>query len=142
MANGPFGQGREFQTDLIDSAGGTAWQVIASPAKTPAEPAQRAFESADPALEERLRTGGSGWDDAVARMANRSWMTYDPAAGRIRLAWPMRTRRDLPSVEAFTRDLDLLVAVGEANRRAQGAPLPERPHAAAKDEDRAGDDVD
>jgi hypothetical protein len=34
----------------------------------------------------------------------------------------MRTRKEIPDDATFRQQLDLLVALGQANRRAQGAP--------------------
>jgi hypothetical protein len=47
---------------------------------------------------------------------------YDPAAGMVRLSRAMRTRLDIPDPATFLRQLDALMRLGDANRRAQGAP--------------------
>ncbi len=39
----------------------------------------------------------------------------------IRLTREMRTRLDIPDAETFTRQLETLQRIGEANRYAQGA---------------------
>ncbi len=51
--------------------------------------------------------------------AQRFGFLYDPAAGMIRLTREMRTRLDIPDAETFTRQLETLQRIGEANRRAQ-----------------------
>ena len=51
--------------------------------------------------------------------AQRFGFLYDPEAGMVRLTREMRTRLDIPDAETFTRQLDTLHRIGEANRRAQ-----------------------
>ena len=84
----------------------------------------RTFEG-DPALKERFLSGSTSRrrrpcvpDDRAQRFG----FLYDPAAGMIRLTREMRTRLDIPDAETFTRQLETLHRIGEANRRAQERP--------------------
>ena len=123
MANASEGAGRVFQTVLVDPAGGTAWRVTSNPSRDPGRPPQQEFESEDVSVEDRL---GVAWTDVLAKVADpgheRVRFDYDPAPGRLRLTRPMRSRRDIPTPEAFRQQLDVLVALGPRNRYAQGAP--------------------
>jgi hypothetical protein len=120
VANAPGGFGRLFHVELVDSAGGAAWEWSSLPQKNVPEPV-RTFEG-DPALRERL---GIDFGEAARAVpedrAQRFGFLYDPAAGMVRLTREMRTRLDIPDAEAFTRQLEALRRLGEANRRAQAA---------------------
>lgn len=123
VGSNPNGPGRAFLTDVIDPAGGAPWEVVSWPTRDPALPPDRAFHASDPGLAERLAVD---WEASVRPVLDpdqeRYRIDYDPAAGRLRLARPMRTRRDIPAPDVFRRQLDLLVALGPGNRKAQGAP--------------------
>ena len=123
VANAPGGFGRLFHVEVVDAAGGSPWEWSSLPAKGAPTP-ERRFEG-DPVLERRL---GVDWEElaAVVPDANRQrfGFLYDPAAGMVRLTRAMRTRLDIPDAETFVRQLDALVRLGDANRRAQGAPEP------------------
>lgn len=123
MANASEGAGRVFHTELTDPAGGTAWRLTSTPPKQPGEAPEQRFESDDAALRDRLDWP---WTSALPEVADppreRVRVDYDPAPGRLRVTRPMRSRRDIPNADAFRKQLDLLVALGPANRRAQGAP--------------------
>ena len=121
VANAPGGFGRLFHVEVVDAAGGTGWEWSSLPVKDAPTPA-RAFEG-DPALEGRL---GVDWEELAAVVPDaarqRFGFLYDPAAGMVRLTRAMRTRLDIPDAATFVRQLDALVRLGDANRRAQGAP--------------------
>lgn len=123
MANASEGPGRVFRTELVDPAGGTAWQLTMTPPKGgEGEPVPQ-FESADAELSKKLVFP---WQEALAPIADlrreRLRVDYDPAPGRLRLIRSMRTRRSIPPLDSFQHQLDFLVALGPANRHAQGAP--------------------
>ena len=130
VANAPGGFGRLFHVEVVDAAGGKAWEWSSLPTKDGPAPA-RSFEG-DPTLERRL---GVDWDElaAVVPDANRQrfGFLYDPAAGMVRLSRAMRTRLDIPDAATFVRQLDALVRLGDANRRAQGASEPRSARAVA-----------
>ena len=121
VANAPGGFGRLFHVEVVDAAGGTGWEWSSLPAKDAPAP-KRTFEG-DPELERRL---GVDWDALAAVVPDatrqRFGFVYDPAAGMVRLTRAMRTRLDIPDPATFLRQLDALVRLGDANRRAQGAP--------------------
>lgn len=123
MANATDGPGRVFRTELVDSAGGVAWHLTSEPPRRHGEPPVQRFESANREVEALLMPACDTHLAAIVNPAqDRFRLDYDPEAGRLRFEWPMRTRREIPHVDAFRRQLDLLVALGQANRRAQGAP--------------------
>ncbi len=120
VANAPGGFGRLFHVELVDSVGGEGWEWSSLPQKKLPEPV-RAFEG-DPALQERLAIDFPAEALVVPEdRAQRFGFLYDPAAGMVRLTREMRTRLDIPDAETFTRQLETLRRLGEANRRAQGA---------------------
>ena len=120
VANAPGGFGRLFHIELVDSAGGEGWEWSSLPQKKLPDPV-RAFEG-DPALRERLGIDFEAEATVVPEdRAQRFGFIYDPAAGMMRLTREMRTRLDIPDAESFTRQLEALRRMGEANRRAQGA---------------------
>ena len=123
MARAEEGPGRVFQTSIIDAAGGSSWERTSTPAKQGDEPPRIAFVSTNPDLESAITVE---WVRMVEPLlqprTDRYRIDYDPDGGRLRFQRPMRTRRDIPSQDAFRRQLDLLVAIGPLNRRAQGAP--------------------
>ncbi len=123
VARAGEGPGRVFQTSIVDAAGGTSWERTSTPSKQGDEPPRVSFSSADPNLESGLEVAWDRMMESVLQpQADRYRIDYDPASGRLRFQRPMRTRRNIPNAEAFRRQLDLLVALGPANRRAQGAP--------------------
>lgn len=120
VANAPGGFGRLFHVELVDSAGGEGWEWSSLPQKKLPEPI-RTFEG-DPALPERLGIDFPTEAHVVPDdQTQRFGFLYDPAAGMMRLTREMRTRLDIPDGETFTRQLEALHRLGEANRRAQGA---------------------
>jgi hypothetical protein len=119
LASDETRMGRVFHSWLIDAAGGTQWSYIAR--LSPGEGA---------AVEEGFTgTGGNTGVELQHHVAEtlRPFLTapgwvrveYDPGPGHVRLTRPMRTRRDIPSVEQFERHLELLLQIGELNRRLQ-----------------------
>lgn len=123
VARAGEGPGRVFQTSIVDAAGGQSWERTSTPSKQGKEPPSVSFFSADASLESALAVA---WDQMMELVlqpgSDRFRIDYDPASGRLRFQRPMRTRRDIPSPDAFRRQLDLLVTLGPINRRAQGAP--------------------
>ena len=121
VATAKGGIGRLFHVEIVDAAGVQGWEWSSLPPKGGGEP-ERVFEGgAD--LEQRL---GVDWLDLSATVPNadreRYGFAYDPAPGTLRLTRAMRSRRDTPDAETFLAQLDALVRLGRANRRAQGAP--------------------
>jgi hypothetical protein len=122
VANAPGGFGRLFHVELVDSAGGDAWEWSSLPDKK-GPGLTRTFEG-DPELQERLITE-IDFDEAATVVpddrAQRFGVLYDPEAGMVRLTREMRTRLDIPDAETFTRQLVTLQRIGEVNRGAQEA---------------------
>jgi hypothetical protein len=121
VANGAGGIGRVFRVEIVDAAGGDAWEWSSLPVKGQPQLA-RSFEGGAE-LEQRL---GVDWVDLSAVVPDagqqRYGFAYDPASGMLRLTRAMRSRLDIPNAPAFLRQLDALVRLGRLNRRAQGAP--------------------
>lgn len=128
MANAAAGTVTLWQTDVIDSAGGTGWNYVYSrpnpKKKDPAEEIDIVTESA--AIRSWLET----WtvdDFAAIRPQETDWVQveYSPEAGRIRVARPIGNRNGIPAPEAFVADLDYLVEIGNTNRAMQNAETTE-----------------
>ena len=122
VANAPGGFGRLFHVELVDSAGGESWEWSSLPDKK-GPGLTRTFEG-DPGVKERLLSRIDFEEMATVvpdDRAQRFGFLYDPAAGMIRLTREMRTRLDIPDAETFTRQLETLQRIGEANRPAQRA---------------------
>ena len=122
VANAPGGFGRLFHVELVDSAGGVPWEWSSLPDKK-GPGLTRTFEG-DPEVKARLLSDIDFEEVATVvpdDRAQRFGFLYDPAAGMVRLTREMRTRLDIPDAETFTRQLETLQRIGEANRRAQSA---------------------
>ena len=117
------GMGRLFNVEIVDSAGGAPWEWSSLPEKNQPTPI-RTFEG-DPALEQRLSVD---WTDLAQVVPDdtkqRFGFLYDPEAGMVRLSRAMHGRNDIPDPATFTRQLDALLALGDANRAAQAAAGP------------------
>lgn len=120
VASAPGGFGRLFHVEVVDAAGGEGWEWSSLPAKGAPAPT-RAFDG-DPALERRLGVDWAALTEVVPEAdRQRFGFLYDPGAGMVRLSRAMRTRLDIPDPVSFLRQLDALIGLGDANRRAQAA---------------------
>jgi hypothetical protein len=118
-ANSPDGPGKVFYASIIDGAGGAAWVYTIRKPKTAESPIEMKFEGAGDATAAAIE---AMVDEAARPMLTMpGWLRveYDPAPGHVRLSRPMVTRRDIPSVEQFQRQLDLLVEIAASNRKLQ-----------------------
>lgn len=123
VASAPGGFGRLFHVEVVDAAGGDPWEWSSLPAKEAPAPT-RAFDGG-PDLERLLGVDWAALAEVVPEPnRQRFGFLYDPAAGMVRLSRAMRTRLDIPDPAAFLRQLDELIRLGEANRRAQQPPEP------------------
>lgn len=120
MANAAEGPGRVFQTEIVDAAGGCGWEYTSSPPRRAGGEPRVEFASARADLRELLPSLA---DDSVRQVADvereRFRVNYDPDAGVLRLTRAMRTRRDIPDVAAFDRQIAYLTELGNQNRAAQ-----------------------
>lgn len=125
VANAPGGFGRLFHVELVDSAGGEGWEWSSLPRKKLPDPI-RTFEG-DAGVQERLGIDFPAESAAVVPddQRQRFGFLYDPGAGMVRLTREMRTRLDIPDADTFTRQLETLRRIGEANRCAQKEARPE-----------------
>lgn len=122
MANAAAGTVTLWQSDLIDSAGGETWNFVYSrpnpKKKDPAEEIEIVTESAE------IRSWLETWtaeDIAPIQPLETDWVQveYSPEAGSIRVARPIKGRNQIPTADAFARDLDFAYAIGAENRQRQ-----------------------
>lgn len=122
MANAAAGTVTLWQSDLIDAAGGEAWNFVYSrpnpKKKDPAEEIEIVTES------EALRFWLEGWtvsDIDEIRPQETDWVQveYSPEGGYVRVARPIKGRNQIPSSQEFSKDLDLALRVGQENRTRQ-----------------------
>ena len=120
MTNAAEGPGRVFQTEIVDAAGGCGWEYTSSPPRRAGGEPRVEFASPQADLRELLPSLS---DDSVRQVTDmgreRFRLDYDPDAGVVRLTRSMRTRRDIPDVAAFDRQLAYLTELGNQNRAAQ-----------------------
>ncbi len=116
----PGGMGRVFQIRLIDGAGGQKWSWTLSRSREPGGEPTESFEHQPEGLEPALRSTLDALigDPSLAEGWFR--LEYDPAPGHVQLTRPMHNRRDIPGVDTFSRFLDDLYDLADANRRVQG----------------------
>lgn len=128
MANGPGGVGRVFQTELVDPAGGVAWDYSSAPPREKGGEPRIEFASDRPTIRESLPALTGTVPSDVARPQSEGLrVSYDPEAGFLRLVKGMKTRRDIPDAAHLRAQLDFLHRLGDENRAVQerlraGAP--------------------
>lgn len=120
MAGAAGGTVRVWQVDLIDSAGGHAWNYVYSrPKKSRPEP-EIDIVTDNAAIARQLRSLDR---EAIAPLepdaTDRVQVEYNPEGGYVRAARPMHGRNDIPGVERFEADLRFLQGVGDENRAMQ-----------------------
>lgn len=120
MAGAAGGTFRVWQVDLIDSAGGDAWNYVYSrPKKSLSEP-EIDIVTDNAIIAERLRQVDR---ETIAPLEPDAtdWVQveYSPEGGYVRAARPMHGRNDIPGVERFETDLRFLQRVGDENRAMQ-----------------------
>lgn len=117
----PGGMGRVFQIALIDGAGGEKWNWTLSRSKEPGGTPTGVFDHAEPpGLYEAASQTFQALTNDPALLEGWFRLEYDPGPGHVQLTRPMHNRRDIPGVEVFTRFLDDLYNLADANRRVQG----------------------
>ncbi len=117
----PGGMGRVFQIALIDGAGGDKWSWTLSRSKEPGGAPSGVFEDEAPVgLTDAAGPTFQVLTNDPALLEGWFRLEYDPGPGHVQLTRPMHNRRDIPGVETFTRFLDDLYNLAEANRKAQG----------------------
>lgn len=120
MAGAAGGTVRVWQVDLIDAAGGDAWNYVYSrPRKSRPEP-EIDIVTDNAAIAARLKAVDR---EAIAPLEPEAtdWVQveYNPEGGYVRAARPMHGRNDIPGVERFETDLRFLQRVGDENRAMQ-----------------------
>jgi hypothetical protein len=120
MAGAAGGTVRVWQVDLIDAAGGDAWNYVYSlPKKGQVTPV------IDVVTENREIAGYLSSVDretiAVLEPDAADWLQveYNPEGGYVRVARPMHGRNDIPGPERLEQDLRFLREVGDENRSLQ-----------------------
>lgn len=120
MAGAAGGTVRVWQVDLIDSAGGDAWNYVYSrPKKNQTEPVIDIVTDNAVIAERLKRIDGKSIE--VLRPEATDWVQveYNPEGGYVRVARPMHGRNDIPGVERFETDLQFLKEIGDENRTLQ-----------------------
>lgn len=120
MAGAAGGTVRVWQVDLIDSAGGYAWNYVYSrPKKNQTEPVIDIVTD-NAVIAERLKRI-DGETIEILRPEATDWVQveYNPEGGYVRVARPMHGRNDIPGVERFETDLQFLKEIGDENRTLQ-----------------------
>lgn len=115
MANASEGPGRVFQVEVVDAAGGESWQYTSNPVRKE-RPRTVEFSGPDAlraTVEPTIDTGVAG---IIEPDRERFRVEYSAEKGIVQLVRAMQTRRDIPSAETFSREVDLLTEVAEANR--------------------------
>lgn len=123
MANAAAGTVTMWQTDVIDSAGGTGWNFVYSRPnlkKDRPEEIEIVTDSAE------LRTWLETWsvNDITPIQPNETdWVQveYSPEGGHVRIARPIHGRNGIPAPDAFASDLDFAYDIGAQNRTRQEA---------------------
>lgn len=120
MAGAAGGTVRVWQVDLIDAAGGDAWNYVYShPKKGQGEPV------IDIVTENRIIAEHLSRFDketiAVLEPDATDWVQveYNPEGGYVRVARPMHGRNDIPTPDRLEIDLRFLQQVGDENRSLQ-----------------------
>ena len=120
MAGAAAGTVRVWQVDLIDAAGGEAWNYVYSrPKKGQTEPV------IDIVTENRDIAGMLGKIDRETieplQPDATDWVQveYSPDGGYVRVARPMHGRNDIPAPDRLETDLRFLQRVGDENRALQ-----------------------
>lgn len=115
MANASEGPGRVFQVDVVDAAGGDDWQYTSNP---PRKEQPRSIEFSGPDALRRLVEPliDSGIVGIVDPDRERFRIVYAAAKGTVQLIRAMQTRRDIPTADTFSREVDLLTRIAESNR--------------------------
>ena len=124
----PGGMGRVFQIALTDGAGGEKWTWTLSRSREHGVAPSGVFENEPVGLAEAGKDSFRAMTEDPALIEGWFRLEYDPGPGYVQLTRPMHNRRDIPGVETFTRFLDDLYNLAEANRRVQGpAPAGSQP---------------
>lgn len=120
-ANAPDGPGKVFLTSVIDGAGGRKWTYTIRFPKEPGVAAEKKIEGLDG---DRAQDLIVELESAITPLVSKpGWgrFEYDPAPGHVQLTRAMMTRRDIPDVERFRRQLDALILIADRNRSFQEA---------------------
>ena len=123
MANASDGPGRVFQVEIVDAAGGSDWEATSTRKLDPVDSPPFDLSGVTANLGDHLeRAAGALLATGLDPRRDRFRIEYLATPGVLRLARPMRTRRDIPSADDLTVALDVLVELGPVNRATQGAP--------------------
>lgn len=120
MAGAAGGTVRVWQVDLIDAAGGEAWNYVFSrPKKGQGEPVID-IVTENPVIANYL-SGFNRETIAVLQPDVTDWVQveYSPEGGYVRVARPMHGRNDIPAPERLEIDLRFLQRIGDENRALQ-----------------------
>lgn len=128
MASAAAGTVTIWQTDLIDSAAGVAWNLVYSRPNPKKKVPNAEIEIVTDSAVLRLWLETWSVDDlAPIRPEETDWVQveYSPTGGYIRIARPMHGRNDIPSSDVFAQDLDFAAHIGVENGTRQHGPVAE-----------------
>lgn len=120
MASAAAGTVRVWQVELIDAAGGEAWNYVYSrPKKGQTDPVidvvtenqeiAGMLSRVDRAMIDVLQPDATDWVQ----------VEYNPEGGYVRTARPMHGRNDIPAPDRLESDLRFLQRIGDENRTMQ-----------------------
>jgi hypothetical protein len=120
MANAAAGTVRLFQIDMIDAAGGVHWNYVYSRPRKEETMPRVEFESKVMDIRNDLES----LDESHLAPLNPNatdWiqLEYNPDAGHVRFARPMKSRNEIPDSASFERALRYLVTLANDNRALQ-----------------------
>lgn len=115
MANASEGPGRVFQVDVVDAVGGSDWQYTSNPPRKE-QPRTVTFGGSEALRASIEPIIDAGIDGIIHPDHERFRVGYSAEKGTIELTRAMRTRRDIPPADTFSREIDMLIEVAEANR--------------------------
>ncbi len=127
MTNAQEGLGREFQTEIIDAAGGADWDYKFAPLGAEGLPVG-SFSSDSPHLRTLVpRFLAEIPQVRINTRGERFRVAYSASSGYVRLTKPMVSRKDIPDTTTFVAQLEYLIKVAEANRNLQIPPYVDVP---------------
>lgn len=120
MASAAAGTVRVWQVDLIDSAGGDAWNYVWSrPKKGQSEPEIDIVTEHSQIAEFLERVDRDTLEPLQPEATDWVQVEYNPEGGYVRIGRPMHGRNDIPAPDRLETDLQFLKAVGDENRAMQ-----------------------
>jgi hypothetical protein len=120
MAGAAAGTVRVWQVDLIDAAGGEAWNYVYSRPKKDQTGPEIDIVTGNSEITDMLsRVDRSTLEDLQPDATDWIQVEYNPEGGYVRVARPMHGRNDIPGPDRLETDLRFLKQIGDENRALQ-----------------------